>query len=193
MSIFIPAFTGGVREMTRLGRLAHLHGNYTASLHFLMQPLLLHHIPLWLLSYYHSYQACFFIFSPLEDFLTYMIPHLDCPPPQTEPPLASLNQRACCCNSVLTHVSWLCVWIPFVSSPLWGPLPCGWKSLWALCSSRGVSPSPTPPPLPLFYWVLLRNANLLTSFPFNNCSMAPSFKTGAELLPFDYNFNYNQF
>lgn len=118
------------------------------------------------------------------------------PPPQTEPPLASLNQRACCCNSVLTHVSWLCVWMPFVSSPLWGPLPCGWKSLWALCSSRGVSPSPThppPPPLPLFYWVLLRNANLLTSFPFNNCSMAPSFKTGAELLPFDYNFNYNQF
>lgn len=91
MSIFIPAFTGGVREMTRLGRLAHLHGNYTASLRFLMQPLLLHHIPLWLSSYYHSYQACFFRFSPLEDFLPYTIPHLNSPLPKIEPTLASLD------------------------------------------------------------------------------------------------------
>lgn len=36
MSIFISAFTGGVREMTRLGRLAHLHGNYIASFYCLI-------------------------------------------------------------------------------------------------------------------------------------------------------------
>lgn len=60
VSIFIPVFTGGVREMTRLGRLAHLHGNYTASLHSLMQPLLLRHIPQWFLSYYHIYPGLFF-------------------------------------------------------------------------------------------------------------------------------------
>lgn len=33
MSIFNPAFTRGVREMTRLGRHVHLHGNHMASLY----------------------------------------------------------------------------------------------------------------------------------------------------------------
>lgn len=41
MSIFISSFAGGVREMTRLGRLAHLHGNHIASLHCLTPALFL--------------------------------------------------------------------------------------------------------------------------------------------------------
>lgn len=147
MSIFIPTFAGGVREMTRLGRLAHLHGNYTASLHFLMQPLLLHHIPLWLLSHYYSYQACVFILSPLQDFLPYMSPHLDLPLPKSEPTLASLDQRACCCDSVLTHVSWLCVCVCGCRSFHWR---CEAhfhvaENLCGLCAVQGGFPHPQHP------------------------------------------------
>lgn len=67
--------------------------------------------------------------------------------------------------------------MPFVSLPLWGPLPWGWKSLQALFGSRGF-----PHFFPSLYSVLLRNANLLASFLYNKCRVARSFETQAVLL-----------
>lgn len=123
---------------------------------------------------------------PLLDLSTPSTPRQPPPPPLPGADWAvfsSLNQWACCCRVILykpTPRSWDTVRDAVRFAATVRPTSMRLKKiLCGLCSVQGGFPISLPPP---FYWILLRNANLLASSPVNNCSMAPSFETHAVLL-----------
>lgn len=96
----------------------------------------------------------FFFFPSHARFLSWISPRR---PPTPLPGadwavFSSLNQWACCCRVILykpTPRSWDTVFgMPFVSPPLWGPLPWDWKKFSVgFVRFKGVSPFLSPPPL----------------------------------------------